>query len=543
MTRRKTEPYGIKSLYIDRFRNMRNIDLPLGQRITVIAGQNGTGKSTILGMLGQPFGMVNAKTIFGKSCLAKFTDIFKFSPDHDVPGEHIYFVDFNDESISHGKQHVQVKSFKRTGAKSHIRMVTGATRAKGEGNIDYPVIYLGLRRAFPVGEIASPVSQNAALDQKETESFCEWYSRVIVPTSGSTMEPVRMSKGRKDTLLLNTDSYDFLANSAGQDNLGQILGAIISFQRIKAGMGLEYKGGVLLIDELDATLFPASQVGLFDILYDIAPELKLQIVFTTHSIHLIDHALDLARKGDDVSVTYLKSRSSGIVAETNPLMDSIRSDLFIKPIPRKTAIKVEIWCEDEETKWFLGRMLPTRTKEKCDIRPVGLSCGELGALAIRTAPAIENVIFIVDGDSDKSATSRERECGRRFVIPGGDVSPEESINRMLASLEDDDPFWGSCKRGYSKQIYIKNRQDKKRAWESTGGKKKRSFNRDWFRSEKRSGVWGPNGSAVYAAWSERFSKEISEFIESFERRVDAVARRMEFERKNLQPIGERDSGT
>lgn len=530
---RKPDPYGLKGIYIERFRNMRDVNVPLGQRITVIAGQNGTGKSTILGMLGQPFGMTEARTLFGKSCRTKFTDVFNMSPDHDEPGEHLYYLDFRDESISDGKQHVQVKSYPRTNAKSHIRFVTGATRGAGDGNIDYPVVYLGLRRTYPVGEVANPESMDAGLGEDEVREFCEWYSRIIVPTSGASMDPVRMSKSnQKDTLLVNTGTYDFLANSAGQDNLGQILGAVISFQRIKTGMGEAYRGGLLLIDEFDATLFPASQTGLLDILYDVAPTLNLQVVFTTHSTNLIEHALGMAKRGDDVSVTYLRARTSGVNAEQNPPMDAIESDLLIRPLPAKQGLKTEIWCEDAETKWFLLQMMPSRLKKKCDIRDIGLGCGQLGELAVRDAPALKNVVFVVDADSDKDVRKAIKECTRRFVLPGDEESPEQSVFSMLQGFDDDDAFWDTCARGYTKQMFIRNWQSFKREWESDGARKKRRLEKAWFRNEKASGVWKANGSAVYAAWSAQHRDDVEGFVAGLEHRVDAIINRMEYERSS-----------
>ena len=44
----------IKSLYVERFRAMKKLTIPLGKKVTVIAGQNATCKSTLLGMIGQP---------------------------------------------------------------------------------------------------------------------------------------------------------------------------------------------------------------------------------------------------------------------------------------------------------------------------------------------------------------------------------------------------------------------------------------------------------------------------------------------------------
>ena len=530
MSTAKKSAYGLLKIEINKFRNMKNITIELGQRITLIAGQNGTGKSTILGMLGQPFGMVDAKTLFGKSCKTKFTDIFKMSPDHDIPGEHLYFLDFRDESITNGKQHIQVKSYSRTNAKSHIRLVTGATRKVGDGNIDYPVIYLGLKRTFPVGEMSNPQAASAGLEEEEIEEFCEWYSRVIIPTSDETIDPVRMSKaGQKDTLLINAGAYDFLANSAGQDNLGQILSAIISFQRIKKEMGSEYKGGLLLIDEFDATLFPASQFGLMDILYDISPSLNLQIVATTHSTDLISHALTVKSKKDEICVNYLRSRSSGVSVEINPPMDAIRSDLLVEPLPAPKGRKVEIWCEDAEAKWFLLKMIPSRLSKKCNIVDAGLGCGELGELAIRKIPALEYVLFVVDADSDKGANNTIKSCSKRFVLPGDGKSPEQSVYDMLSGFDDDDAFWTTCPRGYSKQIFLRNWQKENRAHDQDKTKKKRRIEKTWFREEKASGLWGPNGDRVYKAWSALHESEIEQFVLKLERRVDAVLSRMEYE--------------
>ena len=41
-----------------------------------------------------------------------------------------------------------------------------------------------------------------------------------------------------------------------------------------------------LIDELDATMHPAAQIRLLNVLYEEAKLLNLQIVFTTHSLSL-----------------------------------------------------------------------------------------------------------------------------------------------------------------------------------------------------------------------------------------------------------------
>ncbi|MDT1827834.1 ATP-binding protein, partial [Acinetobacter baumannii] len=78
------------------------------------------------------------------------------------------------------------------------------------------------------------------------------------------------------------NNYDHESVSVGEDNTGQILMALFSFQKLKEEY-VDYHGGILLIDEIDAGLFPAAQVELIKILESFAKRLNLQIIFTTHS--------------------------------------------------------------------------------------------------------------------------------------------------------------------------------------------------------------------------------------------------------------------
>jgi predicted ATP-dependent endonuclease of OLD family len=98
------------------------------------------------------------------------------------------------------------------------------------------------------------------------------------------INPEAIKSTNKKLLALQTDSYGHLGNSAGQDNISQIISALISFEILKEKQGLDFKGGIILIDELDSTLYAASQCKLIDILFRYARKLEIQIILTTHSI-------------------------------------------------------------------------------------------------------------------------------------------------------------------------------------------------------------------------------------------------------------------
>lgn len=54
----------------------------------------------------------------------------------------------------------------------------------------------------------------------------------------------------------HSNEYDSRGLSAGQDNVSQIATAIASFAKLKREQGNNYKGGIILIDEIESTLPP-----------------------------------------------------------------------------------------------------------------------------------------------------------------------------------------------------------------------------------------------------------------------------------------------
>ena len=84
----------IQRMEIEKFRAFQNTSFALGKRITAIAGRNATQKTTLLGMLGQPFTissnhpMHGCTTIDGYNFRSQFKEKFKISPKYDIIGQH-----------------------------------------------------------------------------------------------------------------------------------------------------------------------------------------------------------------------------------------------------------------------------------------------------------------------------------------------------------------------------------------------------------------------------------------------------------------------
>ncbi|MEM7928017.1 AAA family ATPase, partial [Morganella morganii] len=93
--------------------------------------------------------------------------------------------------------------------------------------------------------------------------------------------------GTINSMVMHSDCYDHESVSVGEDNIGQIVQALFSFRKLKLEYA-DYHGGLLLIDEADAGLFPAAQKRLIEVLENECKKYNLQVVFTTHSPTLIE---------------------------------------------------------------------------------------------------------------------------------------------------------------------------------------------------------------------------------------------------------------
>jgi hypothetical protein len=224
----------INRIEIQKFRGFKNVEFKLGSQLTVIAGKNGTQKTTILGMLSQPFTITddtnplkNEVPLSGGSFKSAFKEKFKLSDTFDKPKTHVWTLHLNSDA----KPFV-LESIPR-GKKGDIRFWRKGDRAKGSGYIQLPVIFLSLQRLFPIGEDNKLTASAAITLTPQEETFFKDYHNKIMLSTDTLGNLNYLQSPSKNTLGINTDNYDWKQNSAGQDNLGKILLAVLSFKRLK----------------------------------------------------------------------------------------------------------------------------------------------------------------------------------------------------------------------------------------------------------------------------------------------------------------------
>jgi len=463
----------IEKMNIIKLRGFENTEINLGKNLTVIAGKNGTSKSTILGLLGQPFSFYGAKyfakkdeglpeeeknnylDILGKPFETNFSKLFKFSPTFDIAKEHKYTLSFA-ESFEKTKCYLNTKPRNVKNPKNHegknIRFNHFIDDNFGTYGVYkdfvYPTLYLGLSRIFPIGEAANINSSEVVLSEKEEKWLKKNYNNILYQTDEITTKKV--SKDKMDTIGTSTDYYDFFSNSSGQDNIGKILISLLSFKRLEQKLKEEYKGGLLLIDEIDATLFAASQIKLFDLLLNESKKLKLQIVMTTHSLEILERTFK--KNPSEVKLVYLDKRGKKVIIADN--VDSfikVKADITAKIDLSLTKKKIKIYTEDGMVIKFMKEILKTNkiSISKIDFVNVDFSYQQLDYLN-SNLEEFKNSIIIYDGDVRKK-DALKKDNAMKICLEG---ALEKEILNYLNNKDNENSIWAKTGEGLTKELFM-----------------------------------------------------------------------------------------
>lgn len=361
--------------------------------VNCLSGHNATGKSTILAILSNcgELKKKDGEQLNGKAFRGEYSQLIKGDVNKDKTGDvcKLYFADlpkFNEDksnpfvkelsfraTYQNGKMTKRVeklidldKNLYEITKKDIIlnneryRLIPKKIKniRETEKKLNWPIIYLGLSRLFPVGESESLTQ---TLIKTEYDEEISNKHREILSSKDDYLSLVNVDTDvtQKRGVGFDTEKYSYKANSSGQDNLGQILLAVYSFENLKKTYEY-YSGGLLLIDELDATLHPAAQNRLLDFLVNKSQELELQVFFTTHSQTLLEHINkrnDRVSKPQKVSNHYLNNSRGGIELKIAPSTKFVKNNLQETYSGMLSSNRIVIITEDDIGRWFLNKIL------------------------------------------------------------------------------------------------------------------------------------------------------------------------------------------
>ncbi|PHV36919.1 AAA family ATPase [Janthinobacterium sp. BJB304] len=544
------------------FRKLSNTVISFADRITVIAGHNGIGKSTILGLVANTFGLTgrsSPKSYFGEPFYASierivFLDMSEVErAQKDPASAPIVRAAYDGLSIgkrcamTHRSEWQRARVVPRT-VDSEDQQKLRPSDAQQEGDlgndakIPLPVIFLGVKRLASVGEAAEEdvASKAMSMHAEDKELLADFVRSVIVGSDVTTDITHQSIKGSgKKTAQPGYVSHAALAISMGQDSLGSIGTALASFNKLKRDQGDDYHGGLLIIDELDVGFHPHAIDRLTRSLKTYGKRLDLQIVVTTHSPRLIE-AIHPDGSGDARSpdkVIYLVDTRHPRLAEDQSLEAVLADMSLIQNDDAPVKIKKPALCvyfEDAEGAQFCNALISAYKrgvlgrKYGVHIKLVPLGVGGSNLIGLPDMdPIFKDRVLIVDADTPipKKATQR----GNTIKLPcvkgagGTDRSPENTIKKFLrgAAGASDGALYEAML-----SFNVKNPSSDKILSSFFDGESGASNNREgsktWWKDHWTKLVsWG-----VLEQWARCYPEEVKGFVTNFEAAVASTARRI-----------------
>lgn len=512
-----------QKIEIHDFRLFHDKTIRFGKYLTVLSGRNSTGKSTILGMIANSAELKkkDGTTYSAGRFQADFSELFKGSRTHDVIGPERFTITLSDEQgnetdwrsfrtawqkkDSVRKKEAQAGTTETVANKtvseedSRFRVIPFKKlelKKKTEAKFVYPVLYLGLSRLFPLGEAhdndISTKNISFKSDEHRTWFVAKYKSILSMQCDVNEVTSYSIGETNKSGIGINTDSYDYLTNSSGQDNLGQILLGLLSFRKLKEEQGTEWKGGIFLIDEVDATLHPAAQERLLTLFLQEARELNIQIVFTTHSLSLlrnvsgkIAHNSHDETVNNNVELYYLTQANRKLEIKRNIPFTEIESDLCVSSIVQSSN-KIKLYTEDAEARWFLKYLVPDYLPY-VEVLEVSTGCDQLISFYCADISYFGNTLIVFDGDVKKAQLDVipmevRKNLGNIMKLPG-DTRPEEVVYKYILSLSPDHEYWSgsSAKLGFTWDYFREHGPESA----DYANKKDREKYKEWFKNHQQ----------------------------------------------------------
>ena len=535
----------LKKLTIEKFRALNDVAVEFGDYITVVCGKNGTSKSSILGIAAQIFSFekdyvkdesLAFRQIAGGMFKSQYSDHFRISEKFDVPGSMSVNIDLLDGYTNQAAT-AKLELMKR--GKSPRPVVMNNSTAAGSSNTSrnftHPVIFLSLKRLYPI----------AARDYKLGDfDYLEQHKKDFIALTNELLNRnASLATGTDGTIssaVAHGENYDQDSVSAGEDNAGQIILALMSFRKLKEDYA-DYKGGLLLIDEADAGLFPTAQVNLLKMLDRECKNLDLQVVMTSHSPVLIEYAYEQSRQfRRKYKTIYLSNTYGNVQVMQDWSWAQISADINTKTIDTSSGVslpRINIYFEDKEAEDFFATLLYRQPIKKFTnpMSEVSLGCSNYLQLIQKKIPEFsERSIVCLDADQGSQVTGKSY---KTVTLLPGHLPPDQLVFEHLYNLPAAHPFWKNDLQ-FTRDVFTNAAREvlnefsingdsvevKERVAAYTGTKKPREVFKRFYKSVEFQKLL-TSGAKPYNPWKHWADNNpvlINEFLENFKTAVHGV---------------------
>lgn len=455
-------------------------------------------------MLAQPFSLSlptaklhDARTVQGGTFCSQLSDKFKFALPHDLPKDHRWTVEIH-PSI-YGKRLFRSESILRSKRENCLRFwnADDPGHNEGQGFVHCPTVFLSLSRLYPWGEMKGEKQDKFNLSDDEIKLYKDWHETILL-TDDEIKVVHTLQRGSRASIGPETNDYAPMAMSAGQDNLGRIILAVLSFRRLLGNPN--YHGGMLFVDELETTMFPAAQLKLLEAMFRWASDYKLQFFFTTHSETVLEF-LRLGKYQNETKIVFLTKTGNNVKAETDLDWPQMKADLAVSTVAANPALpeKIKVYAEDDVAFLFL-KALPAKFRTRVSLQTgITLSNGHYLELLRKKVPEFSSSIIVLDADTKNHKEFRRAGFRNVVYLPGEEVCPELAMFNFLQSLPPEDSFWSGKTGGYKKGVCFR---DFPKVKDTDNAKA-------WFESQRTQ--WGRNCSMLMKRYSAAHLDEMKAF--------------------------------
>lgn len=592
----------LKKIVFDNlgFRKLKNLELEISNRITVIGGLNGIGKTTLLGLIANASGVsgrndprsktktyIRKKSYFDLPYQANFQELFHLDKNdyseelsqkgniefhYEIP-EKVFETDTFNNFIKkcNVTEHNETKTVE-IGVDEENRPITATTneiRYKivprsvnkplgtaleigDDAKMPIPTIYLGMSRMTPIGEIMSDSRKSKKILNMDAEDklyFESLFKKIITYDLSDEKNIIDLDfKHSHKKFKIPELKHNPFSISLGQDSLSSIFTALASFYSLKREYREEYKGGILVIDEIDAGLHHLAQEKLIELLKAEGRRLNLQIIFTTHSLTIFKKIINISKEqiaNNKIldKVVYLYDTHTPKVKK-NPNYLSIKNNqLSLNNLPIQDTKIIKVYFEDDEAVWFYEQLLKAQnitnsfTAFSIELIPVSLklSCSILLNLA-EADDFFKEVIIITDNDVKTELKNRTIISQNPNILSLPDDhtfdentaqklrTPERIIYNFIQDkyLNYDDEFWndlGNINGGNIDYDYIGSSVLTLDFNEQQSNQKYRDLLKNWFNTHKKTF----EDINLMKKWANSNEQHVSSFFEQLHRAINFVS--------------------
>jgi AAA15 family ATPase/GTPase len=543
----------LKKLVIENFRALQNVQIEFGDHITVVCGKNGTSKSSILGIAAQIFSFekdystnrnLSFRQIAGDSFKSQYSEHFRISDKFDTPGSMKVNIELQDgysDQAATAKLELMKRQSERgsTLPRPVVRSNSTAVGSSNQSrNFTHPVIFLSLKRLYPIAARKYEVSDFEYLKKHEKE-FISLTNELLNRSSSYATS----TDGTISSAVAHGENYDHESVSAGEDNAGQIALALMSFRKLKEEYS-DYKGGLLLIDEADAGLFPTAQLNLLKMLDRECKKLDLQVIMTSHSPGLIEYAFEQSQHPHSkrFRTVYLSNTYGSVQVMQDWSWAQINADINTKTIAAASGNslpKVNVYFEDKEAIDFFSALMSRQPIKKftTPMSEVTLGCTNYVNLIKCKVPEFrEKSIVCLDSDAAKYVKGKGF---KTVILLPGEVPPDQLIFEYLYNLPAEHEFWTN-EIHFTRDFFTNSFRDlidafkingsatniKKRVAAYTGEIKPRDIFKQFYKSESFQQLVSSSAKPYnpWKYWIESNAVATNEFLANFKNAIHGVMR-------------------